>query len=276
MLSKELENTLNETFRMARARRHEFITVEHLLLALLDDSAAVAVLEACQVDLDDLRGELTEFIDSTTPLLSDSDDGRDTQPTLGFQRVLQRAVFHVQSSGHQEVTGANLLVAIFSEQESQAVYFLKSQNISRLDIVNFITHGIGKDGEEDADGIDSMGDSAEVHEAAEKRPLDAYATNLNAEAEAGNIDPLIGRLTEVERVAQILARRRKNNPLLVGESGVGKTAIAEGLAKMIVDGEVPETLKEAVVYSLDLGALLAGTKYRGDFEKRFERIACEP
>ncbi len=272
MLSKELENTLNETFRMARSRRHEFITVEHLLLALLDDSAAVAVLEACQVDLDDLRGELTEFIDSTTPLLSDSDDGRDTQPTLGFQRVLQRAVFHVQSSGHQEVTGANLLVAIFSEQESQAVYFLKSQNISRLDIVNFITHGIGKDGEEDADGIDSMGDSAEVHEAAEKRPLDAYATNLNAEAEAGNIDPLIGRLTEVERVAQILARRRKNNPLLVGESGVGKTAIAEGLAKMIVDGEVPETLKEAVVYSLDLGALLAGTKYRGDFEKRLKGL----
>ena len=203
MLSKELENTLNETFRTARARRHEFITVEHLLLALLDDSAAVAVLEACQVDMDDLRGELTEFIDSTTPLLSDSDDGRDTQPTLGFQRVLQRAVFHVQSSGQQEVTGANLLVAIFSEQESQAVYFLKSQNVSRLDVVNFISHGIGKDGEEASDGAESLGDPEEDHEGAEKRPLDAYATNLNAEAEAGNIDPLIGRLTEVERVAQI-------------------------------------------------------------------------
>ena len=265
MLSKELENTLNETFRMARARRHEFITVEHLLLALLDDAAAIAVLNACQVNMDELRGELVEFIDSTTPLLTDSDDGRDTQPTLGFQRVLQRAVFHVQSSGKQEVTGANLLVAIFSEQESQAVYFLKTQNISRLDIVNFITHGVGKDGEELGGQEEFTGEADGGEEAAEKRPLDAYATNLNVEAEAGKIDPLIGRLREVERVAQILARRRKNNPLLVGESGVGKTAIAEGLAKMIVDGEVPETLQEAVVYSLDLGALLAGTKYRGDF-----------
>jgi ATP-dependent Clp protease ATP-binding subunit ClpA len=272
MLSKELENTLNETFRMARARRHEFITVEHLLLALLDDAAATAVLNACQVNMDELRGELVEFIDSTTPLLTDSDDGRDTQPTLGFQRVLQRAVFHVQSSGKQEVTGANLLVAIFSEQESQAVYFLKTQNVSRLDIVNFITHGVGKDGEELGDQEDVTGEAEGAEEAAEKRPLDAYATNLNVEAEAGNIDPLIGRLREVERVAQILARRRKNNPLLVGESGVGKTAIAAGLATMIVDGEVPETLEEAVVYSLDLGALLAGTKYRGDFEKRLKGL----
>ncbi len=271
MLSKELENTLNETFRTARARRHEFITVEHLLLALLDDPTAVLVLKACQIDMEELRGELIEFIDSTTPLLSDSDDGRDTQPTLGFQRVLQRAVFHVQSSGKQEVTGANLLVAIFSEQESQAVYFLKAQGVSRLDVVNFITHGIGKDGEE-AGAEEGISAAEEEGEAGEKRPLDAYATNLNAEAEAGNIDPLIGRLNEVERVAQILARRRKNNPLLVGESGVGKTAIAEGLAKMIVDGEVPETLKEAVVYSLDLGALLAGTKYRGDFEKRLKGL----
>ena len=271
MLSKELENTLNETFRTARARRHEFITVEHLLLALLDDPAAVQVLKACQIDMEELRGELIEFIDSTTPLLSDGDDGRDTQPTLGFQRVLQRAVFHVQSSGKQEVTGANLLVAIFSEQESQAVYFLKAQGVSRLDVVNFITHGIGKDGEES--GLEEgVAAPEEAGEAGEKRPLDAYATNLNAEAEAGNIDPLIGRLSEVERVAQILARRRKNNPLLVGESGVGKTAIAEGLAKMIVDAEVPETLKEAVVYSLDLGALLAGTKYRGDFEKRLKGL----
>ena len=193
---------------------------------------------------------------------------------LGFQRVLQRAVFHVQSSGQQEVTGANLLVAIFSEQESQAVYFLTSQNVSRLDVVNFITHGIGKEGEESR--LMALSHSADLrggsrgHREAAARCL--YATNLNAEAEAGNIDPLIGRLTEVERVAQILARRRKNNPLLVGESGVGKTAIAEGLAKMIVDGEVPETLKEAVVYSLDLGALLAGTKYRGDFEKRLKGL----
>ncbi len=271
MLSKELENTLNETFRTARARRHEFITVEHLLLALLDDPTAVQVLKACQIDMEELRGELIEFIDSTTPLLSDGDDGRDTQPTLGFQRVLQRAVFHVQSSGKQEVTGANLLVAMFSEQESQAVYFLKAQGVSRLDVVNFITHGIGKDGEE-AGSDEAMLAAEEEAEAVEKRPLDAYATNLNTEAEAGNIDPLIGRLNEVERVAQILARRRKNNPLLVGESGVGKTAIAEGLAKMIVDGEVPETLKDAIVYSLDLGALLAGTKYRGDFEKRLKGL----
>ena len=272
MLSKELESVLNDAFRTARARRHEFITVEHLLLALLEDSAALTVLTACSVSIEELRGDLVEFIDSTTPLLGEEEDGRDTQPTLGFQRVLQRAVFHVQSSGKREVTGANILVAIFSEQESQAVYFLKSQNVSRLDVVNFITHGIGKDGEEATDSADSLGDLEEEQGAAEKRPLDAYATNLNAEAEAGNIDPLIGRLTEVERVAQILARRRKNNPLLVGESGVGKTAIAEGLAKMIVDGEVPETLKEAVVYSLDLGALLAGTKYRGDFEKRLKGL----
>ncbi|MAC36513.1 MAG: ATP-dependent Clp protease ATP-binding subunit ClpA [Halieaceae bacterium] len=271
MLSKELENTLNETFRTARARRHEFITVEHLLLALLDDPTGVQVLKACQIDLEELRGELIEFIDSTTPLLSDGDDGRDTQPTLGFQRVLQRAVFHVQSSGKQEVTGANLLVAMFSEQESQAVYFLKAQGVSRLDVVNFITHGIGKDGDE-AGSDEAMSAAEEEAEAVEKRPLDAYATNLNTEAEAGNIDPLIGRLNEVERVAQILARRRKNNPLLVGESGVGKTAIAEGLAKMIVDGDVPETLKDAIVYSLDLGALLAGTKYRGDFEKRLKGL----
>ncbi len=270
MLSKELEGTLNETFRTARARRHEFITVEHLLLALLDDPSASSVMIACEINVDDLRGELIEFIDSTTPLLAETDDARDTQPTLGFQRVLQRAVFHVQSSGKQEVTGANLLVAIFSEQESQAVFFLKAQNVSRLDIVNFITHGVGKNNESADSDVDKGMD--EEQSSPQPRPLDAYATNLNQEAKAGNIDPLIGRLTEVERVAQILARRRKNNPLLVGESGVGKTAIAEGLAKMIVDGEVPEILREAVVYSLDLGALLAGTKYRGDFEKRLKGL----
>src|SRR6056300_541114 len=272
MLSKELESVLNDAFRTARARRHEFITVEHLLLALLEDSAALTVLTACSVTIEELRGDLVEFIDSTTPLLGEEEDGRDTQPTLGFQRVLQRAVFHVQSSGKREVTGANILVAIFSEEESQAVYFLKSQDVSRLDVVNFITHGIAKDDDAEEESDRTGVEASEEGEAGEKRPLDAYTTNLNAEAEAGNIDPLIGRLNEVERVAQILARRRKNNPLLVGESGVGKTAIAEGLAKMIVDGEVPETLKEAVVYSLDLGALLAGTKYRGDFEKRLKGL----
>jgi len=274
MLSKELETVLNDAFRTARSRRHEFITVEHLLLALLDDSAALTVLTACNVDIEALRGDLVEFIDSTTPLLGDEDDGRDTQPTLGFQRVLQRAVFHVQSSGKREVSGANILVAVFSEQESQAVYFLKSQDESRLDVVNFITHGIAK-GEESEDSASSGSDGEQDGEDAvesSEAPLDTYATNLNEEARSGQIDPLIGRLSEVERVAQILARRRKNNPLLVGESGVGKTAIAEGLAKMIVDGDVPETLQDAVVYSLDLGALLAGTKYRGDFEKRFKGL----
>ncbi len=274
MLSKELETVLNDAFRTARSRRHEFITVEHLLLALLDDSAALTVLTACNVDIEALRGDLVEFIDSTTPLLGDEDDGRDTQPTLGFQRVLQRAVFHVQSSGKREVSGANILVAVFSEQESQAVYFLKSQDVSRLDVVNFITHGIAK-GEESEDSAGSSSDGEQDGEDAvesSEAPLDTYATNLNEEARSGQIDPLIGRLSEVERVAQILARRRKNNPLLVGESGVGKTAIAEGLAKMIVDGDVPETLQDAVVYSLDLGALLAGTKYRGDFEKRFKGL----
>ena len=272
MLSKELETVLNDAFRTARSRRHEFITVEHLLLALLEDAASLTVMAACGVDIDALRGDLVEFIDSTTPLLGDEDDGRDTQPTLGFQRVLQRAVFHVQSSGKSEVTGANILVAIFSEQESQAVYFLKSQNVSRLDVVNFITHGIAKD-EESEEGSRGEGEPGEEDQAeTSEAPLDTYATDLNEEAKSGQIDPLIGRLAEVERVAQILARRRKNNPLLVGESGVGKTAIAEGLAKMIVDGNVPETLQGAVVYSLDLGALLAGTKYRGDFEKRFKGL----
>ncbi len=274
MLSKELETVLNDAFRTARSRRHEFITVEHLLLALLDDSAALTVLTACNVDIEALRGDLVEFIDSTTPLLGDEDDGRDTQPTLGFQRVLQRAVFHVQSSGKREVSGANILVAVFSEQESQAVYFLKSQDVSRLDVVNFITHGIAK-GEESEDSAGSSSDGEQGGEDAvesSEAPLDTYATNLNEEARSGQIDPLIGRLSEVERVAQILARRRKNNPLLVGESGVGKTAIAEGLAKMIVDGDVPETLQDAVVYTLDLGELLAGTKYRGDFEKRFKGL----
>ncbi len=273
MLSKDLELTLNEAFREARAKRHEFMTVEHLLLALLDNNDAIRVLKGCGADIKALRGDLVEFVDATTPLISEDDDERETQPTLGFQRVLQRAVFHVQSSGRSEVTGANVLVAIFSEQESQAVYFLKTQSVARLDVVNYITHGISKVSEDNDGGEPGpAGAEGAPAEDGEGNPLDNYATNLNEEARAGRIDPLIGRIPEVERVAQILARRRKNNPLLVGESGVGKTAIAEGLAKMIVDGEVPEMLKDSVVYSLDLGALLAGTKYRGDFEKRFKGL----
>ncbi|MDG1942750.1 MAG: ATP-dependent Clp protease ATP-binding subunit ClpA [Halioglobus sp.] len=276
MLSKDLEQTLNDAFRGARAKRHEFMTVEHLLLALLDNNDAIQVLKACGADIGSLRGDLVEFVDATTPLIPEDEEQRDTQPTLGFQRVLQRAVFHVQSSGKNEVTGANVLVAIFSEQESQAVFFLKAQTVARLDVVNYMTHGISKVANE-GDGVEpgqSGGDDSQG-EIGEGNPLDSFSTNLNLEAAAGNIDPLIGRLHEVERVAQILSRRRKNNPLLVGESGVGKTAIVEGLAKKIVDGEVPDILKDAVVYSLDLGALLAGTKYRGDFEKRFKGLLSE-
>ena len=276
MLSKDLEQTLNEAFRTARSRRHEFMTVEHLLLALLDNNDAIRVLKACGADISALRGDLVEFVDATTPLIPEDDEQRDTQPTLGFQRVLQRAVFHVQSSGKSEVTGANVLVAIFSEQESQAVFFLKTQSVARLDVVNYITHGISKvpgDDEQAEPGPSVAAESA--GEEGESNPLDSYATNLNEEARAGHIDPLIGRIAEVERVAQTLARRRKNNPLLVGESGVGKTAIVEGLAKKIVDGDVPDILRDAVVYSLDLGALLAGTKYRGDFEKRFKGLLAE-
>jgi len=279
MLSKELEQTLNDAFKGARVKRHEFMTVEHLLLALLDNDAAFQVLNACGANMSVLRDELNEFVESTTPLIPEDDEARETQPTLGFQRVLQRAVFHVQSSGKKEVTGANVLVAIFSEQESQAVYFLKMQSIARLDIVNYITHGISKVGDSDNSGQheqhDESSDTGEGGNAAEANPLDAYATNLNAQAQNGRIDPLVGREFEVERVTQILSRRRKNNPLLVGESGVGKTAIAEGLAKRIVDNDVPEILKNGVVYSLDMGALLAGTKYRGDFEKRFKALLAE-
>ncbi|MDG2327708.1 MAG: Clp protease N-terminal domain-containing protein, partial [Halioglobus sp.] len=277
MLSNDLEQSLNDAFRGARAKRHEFMTVEHLLLALLDNNDAIRVLKACGADIGGLRGDLVEFVDATTPLIPEEDEDRDTQPTLGFQRVLQRAVFHVQSSGKSEVTGANVLVAIFSESESQAVFFLKTQSIARLDVVNYMTHGISKvSGESESSEPDQSTDAeGNVQEEGEGNPLDSYATNLNKEADEGHIDPLIGRVPEVERVAQILARRRKNNPLLVGESGVGKTAIVEGLAKKIVDGDVPEILKDAVVYSLDLGALLAGTKYRGDFEKRFKGLLAE-
>jgi ATP-dependent Clp protease ATP-binding subunit ClpA len=256
------------------------MTVEHLLLALIDNDSASLVLRSCGSDLTFLRKELTEFVDTTTPLFGASERERETQPTLGFQRVLQRAVFHVQSSGKQEVSGANVLVAIFSEQESQAVYFLKVQNIARIDVVNYITHGISKVGDDNAPPIEDTDNSVNTDESAEGaagavNPLESYATNLNELALEGSIDPLIGRDAEVERVSQILSRRRKNNPLLVGESGVGKTAIAEGLAKHIVDGLVPEVLENSVVYSLDMGALLAGTKYRGDFEKRLKALLAE-
>ncbi|WP_108127024.1 ATP-dependent Clp protease ATP-binding subunit ClpA [Saccharospirillum mangrovi] len=277
MLSKDLELTLNNAFKEARSKRHEFMTVEHLLLALLDNNAAAEVLNACAADIAQLRRDLTEFIDSTTPLIPKEDDERETQPTLGFQRVLQRAVFHVQSSGKKEVTGANVLVAIFSEQESQAVFFLKQQSISRIDVVNFIAHGISKVQSENAQPNEDFSDQQEEAGAdgVQGSALESFAANLNEQARRGRIDPLVGREHEVERVIQILSRRRKNNPLLVGETGVGKTAIAEGLAKRIVDGDVPDIVQNAQVYSLDLGALLAGTKYRGDFEKRLKSLLAE-
>jgi ATP-dependent Clp protease ATP-binding subunit ClpA len=269
MLNKDLEVTLNEAFRYAKVNRHEFMTVEHLLIALLDNSDAKSALEACSADFEKIRTELVEFINQTTPYLSeDEEDEQDTQPTLGFQRVLQRAVFHVQSSGKQEVTGANVLVAIFSEQESHAVYVLKSSDITRLDIVNYISHGVEKEGE---DGEHIQSESEET-ESEKENSLSSLCTNLNESAEKGNIDPIIGRDHELERCIQILCRRKKNNPLLIGEAGVGKTAIAEGLAYRIVHEDVPEVIADATVYSLDMGSLLAGTKYRGDFEKRLKAL----
>ena len=269
MLSKELEASLNVAFNEARNKRHEYITVEHLLLALLDNSSASSVLKACGADLSRLKIELSQYLDENTPIFHEDQLG-EVQPTLGFQRVLQRAVFHVQSSGKKEVTGANVLVAIYGEQESQAIYLLHQQDVNRLDIVNYVSHGISKVSEEDS----PMESEVQNEEAAESdsSPLDKYATNLNMKALQNKIDPLIGRENEVERAVQILCRRRKNNPLLVGEAGVGKTAIAEGLAKMIVDDEVPEILHGSTIYSLDLGALVAGTKYRGDFEKRLKGV----
>jgi ATP-dependent Clp protease ATP-binding subunit ClpA len=277
MLSKSLELTLNHAFRSARDQQHEYLTVEHLLLALIDNQDASEVLRHCGANLESLRADLTEFIDSTTPLIDESQGGdMETHPTLGFQRVIQRAVFHVQSSGKEEVTGANVLVAIFSEQESQAVYYLKTQDVSRLDIVNYITHGISKVDDSQAENMSSRAESTGTQDDdPESNPLQKFAANLNARAKEGQIDPLIGRDAEVERLAQVLARRRKNNPLLVGESGVGKTAIVEGLAKLIIDGGAPEVLSQSTVYSLDLGALLAGTKYRGDFEKRFKGLLSD-
>ncbi|EMK3313998.1 ATP-dependent Clp protease ATP-binding subunit ClpA [Vibrio vulnificus] len=274
MLNKELESSLNGAFARARDKRHEFMTVEHLLLALLENNAAKEALLACKADLNALRYELDVFIDQTTPLIPDNDETRETQPTLSFQRVLQRAVFHVQSSGRSEVTGANVLVAIFSEQESHAAYLLKKNDISRLDIVNYISHGITKasGASDDSSSSDSFGSDSSSEESNSEERLESFATNLNQVAKDGHIDPLIGRDKELERTIQVLCRRRKNNPLLVGEAGVGKTAIAEGLAWRIVEGSVPDVIKDSVIYSLDIGSLLAGTKYRGDFEKRFKTI----
>jgi len=278
MLSRELEVTLNLAFKTAREKRHEFMTVEHLLLALLDDASASNVLKACGADLDILRQDLTEFIDSTMPTIPETQLEQETQPTHGFQRVLQRAVFQVNSANNSEVVGANVVVAIFSEQESQAVYFLRLQNIARIDVVNYISHGISKyaDHSEHRHSEHEETDSAAGgSENQEESLLSQFATNLNEQAKLGQIDPLVGRSAEIERVSQILIRRRKNNPLLVGESGVGKTAIAEGLAKLIVEEQVPEPMLDSTVYSLDIGSLLAGTKYRGDFEKRLKGIIAE-
>lgn len=271
MLNQELELSLNMAFARAREHRHEFMTVEHLLLALLSNPSAREALEACSVDLVALRQELEAFIEQTTPVLPATEEERDTQPTLSFQRVLQRAVFHVQSSGRSEVTGANVLVAIFSEQESQAAYLLRKHEVSRLDVVNFISHGTRKD-EPSQPSENSGSQPSNEEQAGGEDRMENFTTNLNQLARVGGIDPLIGREKELERAIQVLCRRRKNNPLLVGESGVGKTAIAEGLAWRIVQGDVPKIMADCTIYSLDIGSLLAGTKYRGDFEKRFKAL----
>jgi len=273
MIAQELEVSLHMAFVEARQARHEFITVEHLLLALLDNPSAAEVLRACAVNIDDLRKTLTNFIGDNTPTVPGTGEV-DTQPTLGFQRVIQRAIMHVQSAsnGKKEVTGANVLVAIFGEKDSHAVYYLHQQGVTRLDVVNFISHGVRKDQQIDSQKASEGVEEAQVEGATKESPLDQFTQNLNKAAADGKIDPLIGREEEVDRVIQILCRRRKNNPLLVGEAGVGKTAIAEGLAWRIVQEEVPEILQNAVVFSLDMGALLAGTKYRGDFEQRLKAV----
>ena len=269
MLDSELEKNLNDAFKLAHKKKHEFVTVEHLFLSLLDNNEALEVLNYCSVDVEALQKNLETYIAETTPVLSEEDD-QEIQPTLGFQRVLQRAVFHVQSSGKNQVNGANLLVAIFSEKESHSVYLLQQEGITRLDVVSFISHG-----KEDNEFEEESLTEDNNQKAKDSSALEAFTLNLNQEAIDGKIDPLIGRKAEVERVMQILARRNKNNPLLVGESGVGKTAIAEGIAKLIVENKVPDLVKESTIYSLDMGALLAGTKYRGDFEKRLKLVLKE-
>jgi len=273
MIAQELEVSLHMAFVEARQARHEFITVEHLLLALLDNPSAAEVLRACAVNIDDLRKTLTNFISDNTPTVPGTSEV-DTQPTLGFQRVIQRAIMHVQSAsnGKKEVTGANVLVAIFGEKDSHAVYYLHQQGVTRLDVVNFISHGVRKDQQSEPQKASEGGDETQAEAPHKESALDQFTQNLNKLAAEGKIDPLIGRESEVERVIQTLCRRRKNNPLLVGEAGVGKTAIAEGLAWRVTQGDVPEILQNAVVYSLDMGALLAGTKYRGDFEQRLKAV----
>ncbi|MGB5292694.1 MAG: ATP-dependent Clp protease ATP-binding subunit ClpA [Lysobacterales bacterium] len=275
MFSKELEVTISQAYQEARSARHEFLTVEHLLLALLDNSSALSILSACGADITGLEAELRKALRDTVPEL-ELDDNRDTQPTIGFQRVLQRALYHVQSSGKQEVIGANVLVAIFSEKDSYATYLLNKFDVSRLEVVDYISHGISpleKDVTDSSEELD--GENPEEGAERQKSALESFTTNLNERAAEGKIDPLIGRKDEVERTIQILCRRRKNNPLFVGEAGVGKTAMAEGLALRIVEGKVPEVLADATLYALDLGALLAGTKYRGDFEKRLKAVLAE-
>ena len=274
MLSNELETCINKAFHEARAGRHEFLTVEHLLHAILQTPKVREVLRACGAESDRLSTELHAHIEASTPRLKAGED-REVQPTLGFQRVLQRAVFHVQSSGRKEVGVANVLIAIFSEKQSHAVFLLGKEGVSRLDVVNFVAHGAPKDGEEKSDKEEAAAPGADPREADGGSALEKYATNLNQRAEAGKIDPLIGRHMEVERTIEILCRRRKNNPLFVGEAGVGKTAIAEGLARRIGEGQVPEVLAGATIWSLDMGSLIAGTKYRGDFEKRLKSVLAE-
>ena len=269
MIAQELEVSLHMAFMDARQKRHELITVEHLLLAMLDNPSAAEVLKACGSNIDSLRNELTQYIDDHTPTISGEDEV-DTQPTLGFQRVIQRAMLHVQSSGKKEVNGANVLVAIYGEKDSHAVYFLHQQGVTRLDVVNFIAHGVSKLNE--GDTHKTSPEQENDQESSANKALETYAINLNKMVLAGKIDPLIGRDSEIERVIQTLCRRRKNNPLLVGEAGVGKTAIAEGLAKRIVDKEVPSILENTTIFSLDMGTLLAGTKYRGDFEQRLKAV----
>jgi ATP-dependent Clp protease ATP-binding subunit ClpA len=274
MLSGELEFCLNEAFRAARDGRHEFMTVEHLLLSLLEVPAVLEILKSCGAEIENLRRELREFIEETTPLIEEDDD-HEVQPTLGFQRVLQRAVFHVQSSGKKEVTPTNVLVALFGEKQSHAVYLLGVQDVTRLDVVNFISHGLSKIADDEGDSAtQDAGDSQGGDTESAADPLEKFTTNLNLQAEEVRIDPLIGRELEIERTVEILCRRRKNNPLYVGEAGVGKTALAEGLALMIVEGRVPDVLTDCTIYALDMGSLIAGTKYRGDFEKRLKGVVA--
>jgi ATP-dependent Clp protease ATP-binding subunit ClpA len=274
VLSNELEYCLNDAFQSAREARHEFMTVEHLLLAILDTPKVREILRACGADMQELRTQLKAFIDQNTPRLAEEDE-REVQPTLGFQRVLQRAVFHVQSSGKKEVTVANVLVAIFSEKQSHAAFLLSEQDVARLDVVNYISHGLTKTGEEPSERTDQAAGDGEREVEGGSSALEKFTTNLNKLATDGKIDPLIGRRTEVQRTIEILCRRRKNNPLYVGEAGVGKTAIAEGLARMIVEGDVPDVLSDCTIFALDMGALIAGTKYRGDFEKRLKGVIAE-